>query len=335
TALSGFSSVVIFDEIVDVTLCGLHGISMGSDHDDDPEVMVQGDAFVYCRSYKTGVTSANPVSQCYAAFDCDYLSVYGCGKIVCEAEGQTAAMKTAGSWFLDDVFDIEIIKIGEYCEPYGVAGLNYPGEVDESECRYVSIWRGHGEISHLAVTMPVPRAGERIGYDGFRALGRGYGIEDFTDGRRWLNGVKWFVGTGMIDLKIYDENYFEAGETYTVYISLVINDGRYSFVDPDYATAEVNGERADITVYSNENFGVYFSFTVPEEPVIPAGRLGDVNDDGDIGAVDYLMVKRNVLGTFDLDDGQTYRADVNRSGDITAVDYLMIKRHVLGSYTIG
>ncbi|MBO4452500.1 MAG: hypothetical protein J5793_01050, partial [Clostridia bacterium] len=67
---------------------------------------------------------------------------------------------------------------------------------------------------------------------------------------------------------------------------------------------------------------------------VPAKYYGDVDKNGSVTATDYLMVKRNVLNTFELDDEQKDRADVNRSGGVEAVDYLMVKRHVLGTYAI-
>ena len=62
--------------------------------------------------------------------------------------------------------------------------------------------------------------------------------------------------------------------------------------------------------------------------------LGDVDGDDKIGAVDYAMVKRSVLGTYKLSNSQIKTADVNNDGSIDAIDYAMIKRHVLGTYTI-
>ncbi|MBO4453284.1 MAG: dockerin type I repeat-containing protein, partial [Clostridia bacterium] len=63
-------------------------------------------------------------------------------------------------------------------------------------------------------------------------------------------------------------------------------------------------------------------------------RYGDVDGDGNVGSVDYLMVKRAVLGSFDLNEIQTVAADVDKSGAVGAVDYLIIKRTVLGSYDL-
>lgn len=59
--------------------------------------------------------------------------------------------------------------------------------------------------------------------------------------------------------------------------------------------------------------------------------LGDVNCDGEINARDYVMVKRYVLGTYELDFFGEQAARVSGGEEVTARDYVMIKRYVLGS----
>ncbi|MBO4452679.1 MAG: hypothetical protein J5793_01970 [Clostridia bacterium] len=60
--------------------------------------------------------------------------------------------------------------------------------------------------------------------------------------------------------------------------------------------------------------------------------MGDLDGNGEVEAVDYLMVKRRVLGTYELTDAQFLAADVDFSGAVEAVDYLMVKRKVLGTF---
>ena len=62
---------------------------------------------------------------------------------------------------------------------------------------------------------------------------------------------------------------------------------------------------------------------------------GDVYADGKINVMDYIMVKRAVIGTVVLDEAAKSAADIRENGRLEAIDYLLIKRHVLGSYTIG
>ena len=68
--------------------------------------------------------------------------------------------------------------------------------------------------------------------------------------------------------------------------------------------------------------------------VSAGAMLGDANGNGKIDAKDYMMVKRHVLGTYELTGDQLTAADVNGNGKIDAKDYMMVKRHVLGTYTI-
>ena len=76
-----------------------------------------------------------------------------------------------------------------------------------------------------------------------------------------------------------------------------------------------------------------FTYRAQGDPK-PAVKLGDVNGDGNIDALDYAMVKRHVLGTYTLTEDQIPAADINGDGNVDALDYAMVKRHVLGTFTI-
>lgn len=64
------------------------------------------------------------------------------------------------------------------------------------------------------------------------------------------------------------------------------------------------------------------------------GQRGDINGDGKITAVDYMLLKRHILRTYALTADQLNRADINTDGKISAPDYMLLKRHVLGTYVI-
>ena len=64
------------------------------------------------------------------------------------------------------------------------------------------------------------------------------------------------------------------------------------------------------------------------------GIKGDVNDDGRVLVVDYMLLKRYCLDTYKLNDAQKARADVNGDGNVTVVDYMLLKRYCLGTYEI-
>lgn len=62
--------------------------------------------------------------------------------------------------------------------------------------------------------------------------------------------------------------------------------------------------------------------------------LGDVTGDGKVNSLDYMMIKRHVLGSFSVGAREDY-ADVDRNGKINVLDYLFLKRQVLGTFTIN
>ena len=114
-------------------------------------------------------------------------------------------------------------------------------------------------------------------------------------------------------------------------IRLVYSDESYEIIRSGFTLSELDSSSAGVkTVYVYyKGFSASFEVTVE-----PSFAPGDVNGDTNIDATDYLMVKRSVLGTYDLTDGQRSAADVSANGEVDTADYLMIKRHVLGSYTI-
>lgn len=69
-----------------------------------------------------------------------------------------------------------------------------------------------------------------------------------------------------------------------------------------------------------------------------AGRhtasLGDLDVNGACDAVDYMILKRYVLGAFDLSVVQACCADVNLDGTVDSVDYMTLKRIVLGTFEL-
>lgn len=62
--------------------------------------------------------------------------------------------------------------------------------------------------------------------------------------------------------------------------------------------------------------------------------LGDIDGNGKVDSVDYLLLKRYVLGTVSLSPMQRLAAAVAGRKTIDSTDYLLMKRHVLGTYNI-
>ena len=61
------------------------------------------------------------------------------------------------------------------------------------------------------------------------------------------------------------------------------------------------------------------------------GLRGDVDGDGKIVAKDYMMLKRVLLGTFEIEKIDTSAADIDGDGALKAKDYMMLKRVILGT----
>ncbi len=62
---------------------------------------------------------------------------------------------------------------------------------------------------------------------------------------------------------------------------------------------------------------------------------GDVNGNGNIEKFDYILVKRSILGTYELDGVETLASDINKNGETDKYDYILIKRDILGTYEIS
>jgi hypothetical protein len=62
--------------------------------------------------------------------------------------------------------------------------------------------------------------------------------------------------------------------------------------------------------------------------------LGDVDGNGIVDATDYLRIKANFLGSFDMNAAEFAAADVDKNGYIETTDYVRIKSHFLGEYEL-
>ena len=83
----------------------------------------------------------------------------------------------------------------------------------------------------------------------------------------------------------------------------------------------------------NRKLGVAPSFRFVDK-LEPIAKLGDVNQDGKIDSLDYLLVKRSCFKTYELEDVERVCADIDKNGTIDSADYLLIKRICFNTYTI-
>ena len=63
--------------------------------------------------------------------------------------------------------------------------------------------------------------------------------------------------------------------------------------------------------------------------------LGDINNDGEITIEDILYVAKTIKGGYTLTEDELVRADINGDGVVSALDYVMFQRHFYGTQIIN
>ncbi|MBQ4317309.1 MAG: discoidin domain-containing protein, partial [Clostridia bacterium] len=62
--------------------------------------------------------------------------------------------------------------------------------------------------------------------------------------------------------------------------------------------------------------------------------MGDIDANGKVDSLDYLLVKRACFGTYELSDDEYARANINGDDKIDSADYLLVKRIAFGTYKV-
>jgi len=62
----------------------------------------------------------------------------------------------------------------------------------------------------------------------------------------------------------------------------------------------------------------------------PALATGDANKDGRINAIDLTMMKRHIIGIYDLSQWQIFRCDMNGNGRVDEMDLETVTNVILG-----
>ena len=99
------------------------------------------------------------------------------------------------------------------------------------------------------------------------------------------------------------------------------------------ALSEILCGRAFAPASWHENWAWGSGGTISWSQEPPASKkilYGDVNGDGKISAIDYGLLKRYVLQTYQLTPEGLLAADASGDGKISALDYVRVKGHVLG-----
>lgn len=61
---------------------------------------------------------------------------------------------------------------------------------------------------------------------------------------------------------------------------------------------------------------------------------GDLNGDGQRTVIDYIMLKRYVLGSYVIPEEFLPAADIDGNGKVGATDYMLLKRALMGTYAL-
>lgn len=62
-------------------------------------------------------------------------------------------------------------------------------------------------------------------------------------------------------------------------------------------------------------------------------KVGDLDNSGDINAIDIALLKKHLLGTSPLEGAALAAADVNGDGSVDAIDFAIFKKYLLGTIT--
>lgn len=103
----------------------------------------------------------------------------------------------------------------------------------------------------------------------------------------------------------------------------IINSGNYKVDSISVKTA--SGEN----IAANNN-----QFTMPNDNVVitintSVSIIGDVDGDGKINSMDYVMIKKHILKMITLTGEQLIRADVDGQNGVTSSDYVLVRKKIM------
>lgn len=104
-----------------------------------------------------------------------------------------------------------------------------------------------------------------------------------------------------------------------------------TYTDVNCSVSGATGKHNVYLIFTGES-GYLFNinwFIFSEKTI--TGKLGDINSDGQVDAIDLLLLKRYLLGLGEIED--TKLADLDANGDINAIDFSLMKQFILGTIT--
>ena len=146
-----------------------------------------------------------------------------------------------------------------------------------------------------------------------------------------LSGVSYVTGTPSLNFRetpdingnrITDSN----GEVIMLHSGQVVTVLDTSVEDWYKISVTISGKK-----YVGYAFSLYINYDSSQPPeeenILPPTQIkGDLNNDGNVSAIDIVYIQRIIVG---LDANDT-RADINGDGKVSALDIVMIQRHIVG-----
>ena len=108
--------------------------------------------------------------------------------------------------------------------------------------------------------------------------------------------------------------------------------GWQTFTDVNCAVSGVTGQHDVYLKYVGDSgYLINLNWFKFSNTPVTTGKLGDLNSDGQIDAIDLLVLKKYLLGSGTIED--TKLADLDANGDVNALDFSLMKQYLLGTIT--
>jgi hypothetical protein len=111
--------------------------------------------------------------------------------------------------------------------------------------------------------------------------------------------------------------------------------------DQDWLTSEILYPQGNVApgswvpgwVYAVGTDAAKFKEAICNKISPPLRLVGDVNNDGSVNGLDYLLMARHLVGTITLTGDDLDAADVDGNGRFDGLDYLYMARYLVGTIT--
>ncbi len=95
-------------------------------------------------------------------------------------------------------------------------------------------------------------------------------------------------------------------------------------------TATDNTPKYEKDIIGSNEVVLISSSAIPEYVSTNLYNIGDVNKDGVISTLDYIQIRKHIMGLSILSDEKQIIADVNNDRNVSVQDYIQIRKHIMG-----